>query len=210
MVELHTLDRLHPTAQKLVDTVKEMLNDNAYNEIKSENVFARSGISRGSMYHHFSNFDELIQTAQWQLYQSFSIGMIAALEQATLDVDDIEVLRENLTLMINASALERSLTLRRQCVGYFYNVSSVKSFRSRTLTSQEILNQRWIRLYQSCLDRGWADPLVDSRAFALMMQSMIVGRVIDDVSPVHVDLEAWVRIGILLVEKFCLANAGKC
>ena len=37
---------LHPTAQKLVDTVKEMLKETPYNNIKSENVLFRSKISR--------------------------------------------------------------------------------------------------------------------------------------------------------------------
>ena len=41
----------HPTAQKLVDTVIEMLKTTPYNGIKSENVLARSGISRGPLYH---------------------------------------------------------------------------------------------------------------------------------------------------------------
>ena len=52
---------LHPTAQKLVDTVIEMLQTTAYSNIKSENVLARSGITRGPLYHHFADFDDFTQ-----------------------------------------------------------------------------------------------------------------------------------------------------
>ena len=52
---------LHPTAQKLVDTVIEMLQTTSYNNIKSENVLVRSGITRGPLYHHFADFDDLIE-----------------------------------------------------------------------------------------------------------------------------------------------------
>jgi AcrR family transcriptional regulator len=62
---------LHPTAQKLVDTVIEMLETTSYNNIKSENVLSRSGITRGPLYHHFEDFDDLIQTAQVQMYKRF-------------------------------------------------------------------------------------------------------------------------------------------
>ena len=84
-----------------------------------------------------------------------------------------------------------------------YNVVSVPSFRAKVAGLQEELNKEWIKLYQICLDRQWADPSVTPRAFALMMQSMIIGRVIDDISDTHIVLQEWIEVGLRLIDKFC-------
>ena len=79
---------LHPTAQKLVNTVIEMLRTTSYNNIKSESVLLKSGISRGPMYHHFANFEDLIETAQIQIYKEFASEAIQELVDAVNSIED--------------------------------------------------------------------------------------------------------------------------
>ena len=107
---------LHPTAQQLVDTVKEMLQEASYSEIKSENVLRRSGVSRGPLYHHFANFEELIEVAQTQIYVSYVRGIIDALVTATISTEDAGILRQNLVYIINDSAEHNSFAIRWQMI----------------------------------------------------------------------------------------------
>ena len=58
------MDSLHPTKRALITTVLEQLKTLKPSEITSESVLDKSGISKGSLYHHFEDFDDLIETAQ--------------------------------------------------------------------------------------------------------------------------------------------------
>jgi len=193
---------LHPTAQKLVDTVIEMLEETSYNNIKSENVLARSGISRGPMYHHFENFDDLIETAQTQIYARYAGGAVVAIRSVIAKQIDPWLAREEIGVLIRIKANQSTKILRWQCLGVLHNAASVQNFRYKLWETQEAINQEWIKTYQICLERGWADPSLDPRIFAYMMQSFIMGRVYDDMAPMKIDQEDWVKMGFRLIDVF--------
>ena len=44
---------MHPTAEKLIDTVSEMLDGEHPHAILVDDVLSASGVSRGALYHHF-------------------------------------------------------------------------------------------------------------------------------------------------------------
>ena len=55
---------MHPTKAVLVRTVVELLDTQMPSEIHADNVLEISGISKGSLYHHFEDLGELVETAQ--------------------------------------------------------------------------------------------------------------------------------------------------
>jgi len=205
-VDRDTSEPLHPTAQKLVDTVKEMLKVTSYDNIKSENVLLRSGISRGPLYHHFANFEELIETAQIQIYQEYVRGVIKALLHAIRAFDDPFATRGEFEKIIKQSQNGNSYSLRRQRLGLVHNAASIESFRKKIGVTQEALNQEWMRIYQMCVDKGWGDPKIDPRTFAILIQSTFLGRILDDISPVQMDPTAWANTLIRLLERFCFCT----
>ena len=198
---------IHPTAQRLVDTVKEMMKDTAYNNIKSEAVLLRSGISRGPLYHHFTNFDELIQIAQTQIYQDYVGLLFGALMNASTSLEDPMATREEFANIIRKSQVGNSISLQRQRAGIVHNAASTKSFSAKLGVTQESLTQQWIKIYQICIDKGWADPSLDPRTVAILMQSIFFGQVLDDISPVHMDLDAWIVTLIRLLDNFFFSTA---
>ena len=200
---------LHPTAQKLVDAVIEMLEETSYNNIKSENVLARSGISRGPMYHHFENFDDLIETAQTQIYARYAGGAVVAIRSVIAKQIDPWIARNEIGTLLRIKANQSTKILRWQCLGVLHNAASVQNFRYKLWETQEAINQEWIKTYQICLERGWADPSLDPRVFAYMMQSFIMGRVYDDMAPMKIDQEDWVQMGFRLIDVFLFETVKK-
>jgi len=198
---------IHPTAQRLVDTVKEMMKDTPYNNIKSDAVLLRSGISRGPLYHHFTNFDELIQIAQTQIYQDYVGLLFGALMNASTSLEDPMATREEFANIIRKSQVGNSISLQRQRAGIVHNAASTKSFSAKLGVTQESLTQQWIKIYQICIDKGWADPSLDPRTVAILMQSIFFGQVLDDISPVHMDLDAWIVTLIRLLDNFFFSTA---
>jgi AcrR family transcriptional regulator len=56
------LRHLHPTGIELVKTVDQLLDLKRADEITSEEVLKESGISKGSLYHHFVDLPDLVET----------------------------------------------------------------------------------------------------------------------------------------------------
>jgi len=197
---------LHRTAQKLVDTVIEMLQTTAYSKIKSENVLVRSGITRGPLYHHFADFDDLIQTAQIQLYKSFAFDVISQLVKVIEATDDLENARRELHSFVENRSRRITYTLLRQRVGIIHNAASMLNLREKLNNTQEALTQEWMKAYQICLDKGWADPTMDPRCVAILMQSSFIGRVLDEISSVQMDVNEWVKVLSRLFDSFFFAG----
>ena len=121
---------LHPTAQKLVDTVIEMLKTTSYNNIKSENVLMRSGISRGPLYHHFADFDDLIETAQIQIYRGFLQQITSQLVNVIESATDLETAKSEMHAFIKnrSSNLGVFFTILGVGIYLFYNYTEIISY----------------------------------------------------------------------------------
>ena len=198
---------LHPTAQKLVDTVIEMLQTTSYNNIKSENVLLRSGITRGPLYHHFADFDDLIEAAQIQLYKSFVLEVISQLLKVIEATDDLEGARTELHAFVKARTVKISDVVLRQRVGIIHNAASQPKLRKKLNQTQESMTQQWMKAYQICLEKGWADPTIDSRCVAILMQSAFIGRVLDGMSNVQMNPREWVKVLNTLFDRFFFIGA---
>ena len=62
---------MHPTKAILVETVVEMLETNKPDDIQADKVLEISGISKGSLYHHFEDLGELVESAQVARYSKW-------------------------------------------------------------------------------------------------------------------------------------------
>ena len=201
-VELSRAKTLHPTAQKLVDTVIEMLETTSYKNIKSENVLLRSGISRGPLYHHFANFDDLIETAQAQIYVghiSLVVNELIRIAKKTNDPYEAQMILRN--FVIN-QAVTYSSNNYGQRIGIIYNATFVPSLKAKLINSQEELTQQWISVYQLFVAKGWADPAIDTRGVSILMQSTFIGRVLDELSDIHMEPQVWGEVLTVLIDSF--------
>ena len=68
---LRVLTHFHPTKRLLVETVAKLLDSKKQNEISTDEVLELSGVSKGSMYHHFKDIQELIETTQIYRYSKW-------------------------------------------------------------------------------------------------------------------------------------------
>ena len=193
---------LHPTAQKLVDTVIEMVKTTSYDSIKSENVLVKSGVTRGPMYHHFADFDDLIETAQSQIYKNFAFDLITQLVVAINASEDMEKARAKFYAFIEDRTVEISDNSLRQRIGIIHSAASRPSLRQRLSQIQEDVTQEWMHAYEMALARGWADPKIDTRSVAILMQSTFTGRVLDGMSNVHMEREEWIKVLWRLFDSF--------
>lgn len=197
---------LHPTAQKLVNTVVKMLDTVPYTEIKSEIVLQRSGISRGPLYHHFQDFSDLITAAHTQIYRQSADRFTKELSDGVILANNSdEALHTFLGSLDDLVALD-SKGKRRILLGVLHDALAKAELREEISTIQESVNERWMKIYELCKERNWSVDNSDSRAVAIIMQAALLGCTLDDLSPNHIDLDIWTQTLGALFQHFFLGN----
>ena len=185
---------IHPTKQQLIDTVELLLQSSPVSDLTIDLVLETSGISKGSLYHHFEDFPDLINTT---LVLRFSRYVDEVLNEL---LDELEQLSEiNLARMAfyDVAArvqvyISRQMRMERIWISTFASTSP--KLQSQLEQAQDKLTQHWMEIFQLCLDRGWAAQSLDPRAVAVLLQTTIVGRVVDDVASEHMDQGEWVKV----------------
>lgn len=207
-MSLDNSDFLHPTAQKLVDTVITMLETIPYTKIKSEIVLMRSGISRGPLYHHFQDFNDLISAAHTQIYRGTADAFTRELYQG---VNSANNAAEALTAFMNCLktlAETDSTSQRRVLLGVLHDAMSSPELRDEIVAIQEAVNNRWIKIHQLCKSRGWSSDKSEGRVVAIIMEAALFGSNLDDFSSDGKEREHWEQTLSELFEYFFLENGS--
>ena len=191
------LNESSETRQRLVGTVLELARDRPIDEIRVEEVLQESGISTGSLYHHFDDFGHLIETAMAERYvEILRHGLVlagAALDQAK-DVEDLK------RRMLEASYIYVKL-----------NTPEIRFERARILARaegserlREVLGEAQQELTDSLSEMfaraqrpaGLLDPDIDPRSIAVFLQAYTFGRLVDDIVPRRMKQEDWQHLVI--------------
>jgi AcrR family transcriptional regulator len=185
------LSAFHPTKKLLVETVVNLLDSKKPTEILAEEVLEISGVSKGSMYHHFEDLQELVETAQLIRYSKWidaSIQFMTTYVLSTTNREDfIDSLRK-LTELTQATdrkgaRAERALAL----AACFENPRMAKAMGLETQRHTDALAD----IIHEVQNRGLVREDVDSKAVALFIQTYTLGKIINDYNPTPVADEVW-------------------
>ena len=186
------LFRSHPTKKLLVETVVDLLDSKKPTEILAEEVLEISGVSKGSMYHHFEDLQELVETAQLIRYSKWIDASIQFMTTYVLSKtnreDFIDSLRK-LTELAQATdrkgaRAERALAL----AACFENPRMAKAMGFETQRHTDALAD----IIHEVQNRGLVREDVDSKAVALFIQSYTLGKMVNDYNPTGVQDDTWV------------------
>jgi len=195
------MNTLHPTKQALISTVVELLNTKGPEEINSDEVLEFSGISKGSLYHHFQDFSELIEQALIVRFASFvdsSVEMLKKVITSSKSREELLVALKHVTRVTQAPEMRSNRIERISAIS-----SAMRNERMADAlgVEQERLTQALADLYRESQERGWGDPKIDPRVVGVMVQSYTIGKVVDDFTPEHMDGEAWSLVIDEVLEK---------
>jgi len=193
--------RVHPTRRKLVDTVVELRGTLRADEISVEQVLEESGVSRGSLYHHFEDFFELIEAAELSRFCTFVDNTIEALDWLLLHAHSKQEFSEGMReLNAKAHAVQLS-SLRSERVSIAQRAIGSERFRNAFSIEQERLTDAICSVLTVAQDRGWVDPTLNTKAVAVMVQAYSFGRVLDDLTDERVDPAEWNRLVDVIFER---------
>jgi AcrR family transcriptional regulator len=181
----------HPTKIRLIETTAGLLENQFPEAIQVDEILEKSGISKGSLYHHFEDLSELLEAAQvarYALWVDRSIGLIVPiLSEAKNRQDIIDGLRRITTYTqsteYKATRFQRARTLA--------NSETSARFQRALGLEQDRLTTALQDLVEEAKNKGLFRVHLDARVVAIFIQSYTLGKIVDDVVPSPMDQEKW-------------------
>ena len=196
---------LHPTANLLVETVSGLLESKTPDEIHVDEVLAISGISKGSLYHHFVDLQELIEVAQVRRYTKWIDASIHFLSTAVATAQNKETLiaaLKKLTQITQGGNRKADRAERAHALSACFQ-------NPRMALAMGIETQRLTSAIADVTDevkfKGLFRADVDSKALATFIQAYTLGKIVNDYNPAGINDEEWVEFIMKIVENTFLA-----
>ena len=203
------LTPFHPTKRLLVETVVGMLGTKKPNEILADEVLEISGVSKGSMYHHFEDLQELVETAQVFRYSKWIDASIDFLTNYVAKAKTRDELLNALRILTEQTQSDERKDARAEraqaLAACRQNPRMAKQMGEETqrLTdaiadvNEEVKNKELFR----------AD--VNSKALATFIQAYTLGKLVNDYNPTGVSESEWNDFIMNIVHNTFISNPNK-
>ena len=191
----------HPTRQRLLDAVVDMMETTPPEDIHSEYVLTETGISRGSLYHHYEDFTELLEDAM--LFR-FSAGVEASTDtigEIVATATNREDFFSRLKEVTRATQARKRSDIRFDRARMLAMAQHNSRFREKLGRVQDRLTDSLTDCIAQAQEKGWANREIQARTLAVFIQAYTLGKVVDDVSREHMDDADWDRLITLVVDR---------
>ena len=191
----------HPTKTKLRDAVVGMMEATAPEDIHSEYVLQETGISRGSLYHHYEDFTDLLEDAM--LYR-FSAGVEAstgAIENIVQTAGNREEFFSMLEGVTRATQARKRSDVRFDRARMLAMAQHNERFRKKLGFVQDQLTDSLTNCIAQAQEKGWANPNFQARTLAVFIQAYTLGKVVDDVGEHPMDDTDWEALITVIADR---------
>ncbi len=176
------MKRIHPTKEKLIETMAELMNERALHEIQVDDVLRESNISKGSLYHHFENFEDLTEAALIARFSNSvdrSIELVAGAVNEAKNADEFLEKIIYVTTVTQGPERARFRLERARVIGLSVNSPKLAKLLE---SEQDRLTESMTDVVREGQGKGWVSDKFDPKTIAVFMQAYTLGRVIDDVA----------------------------
>jgi AcrR family transcriptional regulator len=183
-------DTPHPTATQLIEGTVELLDSMPIESVGLVMVLEHTGISHGSLYHHFEDFSDLVEQAVVHRYTrrlKDSLSAVRTLLECTT-ADEFRSRQEEIFTLSIEPERKANRMERIEVLGALRNHPRLAAKIAR---AQQDITDEQAELIKEFQQRGWLRADLDPTALSAYIQALIVGRIVDDVSERPIDRDTW-------------------
>lgn len=186
--------RTRTTRELVIDVVLELLEYGGEAAVRIDDVRDRSGVSIGSLYHHFGDRDGLIVAGQLRRFARYAEAEIAALSTIVERAADVAEFRRAVRQLTLHTATELRVAERWGRIGVLGSTVGRPALLHEIRIVQTRLTDEFQATVAQGQARGFFRPDLDARAIALFIEAYSVGLALNDVDERPVSERAWEQV----------------
>lgn len=198
----------HPTKQTLIDAVVGLMESQNPNDINSDEVLEKSGVSKGSLYHHFEDFSELIEYALVARFAAFVDRSIHMLNQVSIHSKNKSEFVAGIKEVTRVTQAPARAVFRAERTTAIATAMRNPRMKARLGDEQERLTEALADLFRESVERGYGNKNFDPRAVGVLVQAYTIGQIVDDFTPQHMDPENWYTLIDAIVDHVFFPNGN--
>ena len=188
------LRNLHPTGVELVKACDRLLDIKRPDQINTEEIFSESGISKGSLYHHFVDLPDLIETTLIYRYSKWIDLSIQAMSSLLSSAKSAKALKEALFQITFATQKDSLKNVRIERARIFAEAQQNSRLSEKLIAETERMTTSIEDLVREVIDRKLFKPGLNARAIAVFIQSYTLGLIVNDFTTNKVTFEDWTSL----------------
>lgn len=196
----------HPTKGKLIQTVVTMLDEMDVADLQVDHVLERSGVSKGSLYHHFEDFAHLIEAAHVQRFVRMIDRSVTALADVLVGAPSKQAMVDGLKRVTRDTQAQELSWLRFERARALSLAEHQPRMREAMAVEQARMTAAIADIAREAQSKGWIRSDLDPMVLAVFIQAYTLGKIVDDISAQHVDQERWVGFIDDIVERVLLTD----
>jgi AcrR family transcriptional regulator len=185
-------NRSAPVMQAVLDAVGERLIKADESLIRIPEICEATGVNYGSVYHHFGSREGVIDAAYHQMFIKLAEEDLATLQLVSVSsktFDEYLVAMQGLVGTFTSSDLRRA---RRALRARIVAASMMRpELRDLIGATQSRLTSELESIVQYGQEREWLSRELSAHSIAVLIQVLLIGRTLDDVSTTPIENAEW-------------------
>ena len=181
----------HPTKVHLTEAAATLIDELGSQGFTVEQLLEKSNISKGSLYHHFEDFHDVIMQAQVLRFARYVEDDIAALTNVLLASTSREDLFGRLDLISRATHDPARSVRRADRIEILAGARHSEKMKNALGPTQARLTGAIADLVREMKAKQFISEDLDPAAVAVFIQAYSLGLIVNDVSDQPIDLEEW-------------------
>jgi AcrR family transcriptional regulator len=182
---------IHPTKSHLIETAVSLIGEFGPQGFTVDQLLDTSKISKGSLYHHFEDFNDVIISAQVERFAQYVEEDIAGVTQVLLAATSREDLLNRLDAVSLVAHSDDRTNRRGDRMEILSSARHSEKMRIALGPVQARLTAAFADLIREMQARQWASTEISAEAIAVFIQAYSLGLVVNDASSEHIDMAAW-------------------
>jgi AcrR family transcriptional regulator len=184
------------TRTKLLNATIEALTAGGEGSVRVSTVASAVGVREPSVYHFFKNREALVEAAQIERYRRSYLEMVLPFEAAALMADTWEDFERSIRKIFAAVYSPERAERRSIRMNVMGAAQSSPALAAAVIEINHEAAESLARVMAFGQEKGWVTKDLDAMALSYWGIGQINGRVMAEMNPSQVDLDAWNKVSI--------------
>jgi AcrR family transcriptional regulator len=185
-------NRSAPVMQAVLEAVGERLMKADESLIRIPEICEATGVNYGSVYHHFGSREGVIDAAYHQMFTKLAEEDLATLQLVSVSSQTFEEYLVSMQALVGTFASSDERRARRALRARIVAASMMRpELRVLIGETQSRLTNELQSIVEYGQQREWLNRELSAHSVAVLIQVLLVGRTLDDVSTTPIDNAEW-------------------